>query len=41
MDKSLEVSQLIREKDQRITQLEEQSAEEQQRISHLEQQLVE
>jgi len=33
MEKALEISQLISKKDQRITQIEVQSAEEQQRIS--------
>ena len=40
MDKASEVSQLIKEKDQRITQPEVQSAEEQQRISQPKQKLT-
>jgi len=41
MEKDLEVSQLIRDKDQRITQLEMQWVEEQQKINQLDQQLAE
>lgn len=41
MDKAFEISQLIREKDLRTTQLEGKLAEEQQSISQLEQQLAE
>lgn len=41
MDKTIEVSHPMREKDQRITQLQVQPAEQQQKINQLEQQLIE